>query len=423
MGTANYYGGANSSAMLGDVYPSNFSWLSPLTARDLLALYKRNEYIQLSVDWMSWEAFRKGISFINEDEVVVGDKFGQEYIFKGYDFETSDSQVIHISAFQEFLMWIDAWKQIMTGVAWSRLYDEGSLIVFLDDTIPELSEPGTDDRIWRANPNPQGYMRFIVIQPLQAGNSIGFTVDNEKWDELTNEVKEYRVQIKRGEKTINYFIEADRCIHLLWRKKENGWKGFSRVKSFAHIALSEEQFTKRLLQRAAKVVGGILTIDAESNEEMDALDNAIGTDLTSIDRIYKKPGREIEYKTPDLKAAGEMASIFEIYSKKLCRHMRISQLMLDGEHTGASLGGNDNAEIMNSYSEIFQIQEHYRNDLEKIFFKLGKKDTRFVYVDILPENMMSEDEINDGGKEETDSSSVQPGDWGDKGRNPKDGTD
>jgi hypothetical protein len=95
----------------------------------------------------------------------------------------------------------------------------------------------------------------------------------------------------------------------------------------------------------------------------------------------------MEFITPDLKAAGEFSTIFEMYTKKMCRHMRISQLVLDGEHTGASLGGNDNAETMNSYTEVYEIQEHYRNPLEKVFYKLGKKDTSFVYKEILPEEM------------------------------------
>ena len=169
---------------------------------------------------------------------------------------------------------------------------------------------------------------------------------------------------------------------------------------------------KRVSKRANDLAGGILTIDVESKGEMDAIDKEMGSDLTSVDRIYKKPGREIGYVTPDLKIGGEFNALFDILSRKLCRHMRITQFMLDGEHTGASLGGSNDSEILTSYTEIFQIQEHYRNNLEHIFFKLGKKDTRFIYNNILPEHMMPDDEIMDGGlgdeendqKEKTDKS-------------------
>jgi hypothetical protein len=42
---------------------------------------------------------------------------------------------------------------------------------------------------------------------------------------------------------------------------------------------------------------------------------------------------------------------------------------------------------MSSYTEIYEIQEHYRNHLEKVFYKLGKEKTSFVYREVLPLNM------------------------------------
>jgi len=145
----------------------------------------------------------------------------------------------------------------------------------------------------------------------------------------------------------------------------------------------------------------------------------MGSDLTSIDRVFLKEGRTMEYKTPDLKAAGEFSSIFEMFTKKLCRHMRVSQLILDGEHTGMGLGGNSNVELMNSYSEIYQIQEHYRTDLEHVFYKLGKKNTSFIYNEILPEEMTVDDE-NPDGEGDTDNPDDKKGDAdGKKGNNKK----
>ena len=396
-----YFGGSHQTDwMAGDVYPSNFSFLSNMTAQHLLELYKRNEFIQISVDWMTYEAFRQGISFLKEEEIIQGKKFGQDYIFEGYTYMNPETgEEITVSGFQEYLMWIDMWKLFIRGASWSRLYDEGALLVFLDDILPNEATPGNDQREWKSNPDPQGYSSFRVFQPLACGTETGFSVQPSDWDETTNTIKRYRLQLRHAKEVKDYLVDADRCVHLLWRKRENSWKATSRVRSFAHVALIEEQITKRLVKRANDLAGGILTIDAESKEEMTEISNSLGNDLTSTDIIFKKPGREIEYKTPDLKAAGEFASIFDILAKKLCRHMRISKLLLDGEHDGPSLGGNDNGEIMNSYTEMFQIQNHYRNALEHVFFKLGKSDTRFVYNDILPDDLMVDDEINDGGND------------------------
>ena len=127
-----------------------------------------------------------------------------------------------------------------------------------------------------------------------------------------------------------------------------------------------------------------------SSEERDSIDAEMGEDLTSVDRVFLKEGRDLKYETPDLKAAGEFAVIFELYTKKLIRHMRITQETLDGEKTGAGLGGNTDNDILTSYTEIYEIQEHYRNYLEKVFYKLGKKNTSFVYREILPEDMRVE---------------------------------
>ena len=394
-----YLGGAHQHTLYGDIYPSNTSYTDPKNAKLLYDMYHRNEFVQIMCDWMVAEAFRNWIKFIEDTTPQPGMKFGEEYTFKGYEFEDEETgKVTTLTPFLEYAQWNDVPNNWNRGVSWSRLYNEGSLLVFLDDDneLLKQSEKGEGEEIvWKANPDKQGYQRFTVFQPIQIGTGTGFSVQDANAD---GTVKTWKVQLHtvHMDKAKTFIIDADRCIHLLWKKRENGWTACSRVYPMLGVCKMEEQTFQKLTKRAHDIAGGILHIDGiASAAEQAAIDNDMGNDMTSVDRIYTQAGRTVEYKTPDLKAAGEFATIFEMYTKKLCRFMRISQLVLDGEHTGASLGGNDNAETMNSYTEIYEIQEHYRNYLEKVFYKLGKKNTSFIYREILPEDMRVQEQMQE----------------------------
>ena len=403
--SSRYYGGSHSldNYLSGDIYPSNFSYLDPNLDPDLLKLWRINEFVQLIVDWMPYEAFRQWIQFVEDEGPINGLKFGKPYIFKGYEYKDKITGETHsMTGFEEYCRWNKIQQEFTLAVSMSRLYPEGSLLVFLDD-IPISYSDSNNEIYWKKNPNPQGYHAMKSWQPIQVGTGTGFEVYES--DEFGNVLKwKLNLFTKHMKKAKTFIVDADRCLHIQWIKKENKWESSSRVAGFAKIVQLETEVFQKLSKRAHDIAGGILTFKGiSSKEEQEAIDDAIGGDLTSVDRIYLQEGREIEYVTPDLKAAGEFSSIFEMFTKKLCRHMRVSQLILDGEHTGAGLGANNNIEMLNSYSEIYQIQEHYRSDLEKVFFKLGKNNTTFIYNEILPEEMtsMNEEIGNDESKNET----------------------
>lgn len=393
-----YLGGAHQHYLYGDTYPSNSAYSDPKNARLFYDMYYRNEFVQIMCDWMVTEAFKNWIKFVEDAEPIHATKFGEPYTFKGYEYEDEETgKITTLTPFMEYAQWNDVPSNWDRGVSWSRLYNEGSLLVFLDDNMDLLKQSKKEDQEvkWAKNSDPQGYTRFVVYQPIQIGIGTGFSVQESNAD---GSVKTWKVQVhtQHMKKAKTFLIDADRCIHLLWKKKENGWAACSRILALVPFAKMEEQTFQKLTKRAHDIAGGILHIDGIASEaEQAAIDNDMGNDLTSVDRVYTQAGRTVEYKTPDLKAAGEFATIFEMYTKKMCRHMRISQLILDGEHTGASLGGNDNSETMNSYTEVYQIQEHYRNPLEKVFYKLGKKNTSFVYREILPEDMRVEEQMQE----------------------------
>lgn len=391
-----YQGSAGHHMLYGDIFPSNAAYSDPTSPDHILKLYYRNEFIQLMIDWMTAEAFRNWIVLIEDEKPIDGIKFKLPYKFEGYEYTDKETgKVTTITPFQEFLQWNDVpanWKQ---GVAWSRLYNEGSLLVFLDDsdgllTVATKNKENTEWE-WKANPDPQGYQKFKVYQPKAIGKPTGFEpYSGEGGVAPDGTILKWKLVIytKYMKQSKTFIIDAGRCLHLLWKKRENGWKASSRIWGMFSVCKSEEQTFQKLTKRAHDLAGGILTVTGvASQDEADDLSSDLGDDLTSVDRLFLKEGRVVAYATPDLKASGEFASIFEMYTKKLCRHMRISQLVLDGEHTGASLGGNDNAETMNSYTEIYEIQEHYRNYLEKVFYKLGKENTNFLYREILPEDL------------------------------------
>ena len=422
----------------GDIYPSNASYNDPIWARHLLKMYHRNEFIQLMIDWMPAEAFRNWVTFIEDEKPIEGLKFGQPHTFEGYEYEDEESgKLTKVTPFQEYCQWNNVPLSFEQGVGWSRLYNEGTLLVFLDDdqNLLKMSEKEESEIHWKANSNPQGYTRFIVYQPKEAATGTGFEVYNgEGGVGADGSVNKWKVslhsQYMKSAKT--FIIDAERCIHLLWKKKENGWKACSRVIGMLPTCKSEEQTFQKLSKRAHDVAGGILVIKGIASEaERDAIDAEMGPDLSSVDRVFLQDGRDLKYETPDLKASGEYSAIFELYTKKLVRHMRINQQVLDGEKQGAGLGGNTDNDVELGYTEIKAIQQHYRNDLEKVFYKLGKENTSFVYREPMPEMVRQEQtmqremmehednrmEQTAGTPGQTDSGDKRSGSDDDKGQN------
>ena len=218
-----YLGGAHLHYLYGDIYPSNSSYSDPQNAKLFYDMYYRNEFVQIMCDWMPAEAFRNWIKFVEDEEPISATKFGEDYTFKGYEFEDEETgKVTTLTPFMEYIQWNDVPINFKTGVSWSRLYNEGSLLVFLDDDNELLTQSEKDDQEirWVANSDPQGYTRFVVYQPIQIGLGTGFSVHEANAD---GSVKIWKVQLhtRYMKKAKTFLIDADRCMHLLWKKREN----------------------------------------------------------------------------------------------------------------------------------------------------------------------------------------------------------
>ena len=59
--------------------------------------------------------------------------------------------------------------------------------------------------------------------------------------------------------------------------------------------------------------------------------------------------------------------------------MNQSKKLLVGDSQGAISSATEDKNI--SYSEIYQIQQHYRQAIEHVLWMLGVKDTRFEWID------------------------------------------
>ena len=372
-----FYGYAHKVGTInGDLDPTEFSFDMEVTPDDLLKLFRRNEFIQIACEWSVIESNRQWLLFQKPQNNIKGLKFDLPYTFETFD---------------EYLQWIDFKGKDQLCKTWSRLFGN-SIMLFLDDQkgTPEV---GDTSSIYLP-PNSKGvYSDCQPYHPLcsTSDGMCGYEVLETDDD---GHPSKYRITIfTQGMKSARkYIVDSDRVVEYNAPQKEIKYGGNSRVEGIALIALAEEQTFKRLMKRAHDLAGGILHIDGcSSEEEATALDTVIGSDLSSIDRIFTQAGRTMEYKTPDLKAAGEFTAVFDIFTRKLARHLRVSQQILDGAPSGTLSSAKYNT--LTSYVEILGIQEHYRNSMEKAFHKLGKEDTRFIWNELIPDQMEEQPDL------------------------------
>ena len=392
MADPDFYGYAHKATLgviTGDDDPTDFSFNMVISDEDLLKLYKRNEYVQIKVEWLPGEALRQWLTFKSEKDLeklqdpldpnppeikgdpVSGTKFG-----KPFEFED----------FQEYLSWINAQEKINIAMSWAELFGH-SIAVFLDSDVGKKSPKGN---VITLNKNTTGvYDNFDVYHPLMptSDGDNGYSLISKKIDDM-GKPTQYKIKIftKGMEKSKTILVDADRVVPFFSKKKEIRYGGNSSVEGIAIVALAEEQTFRRLMKRAHDVAGGMLKITGvQSKEEADGLHEAIGEDLSSIDQLMVLPARDVDYITPDLKASGEFRVIFDIFGEKLSRFTRVSKQQMDGAPEGTISSAKYNT--FTSYTPIYQLQAHYHTTLEWVFHKLGLDDTRFEWNEILPDEM------------------------------------
>jgi hypothetical protein len=380
----------------GDINPADFDFNLILTREQKLVLYKRNEIMQLMCEWPVIEALRQRVTF-EEDQDVEYMKFGKVPFTFTATPETFDEITGEIKqeqqAYSKYLEWTGFWLKMREGMSWSQLF--GISAAFLWD-----ENKGVADHVWERSdktleqepiildgglyygPNEDGiYSDFDFYYPATAGN--GFIVKDvdEKGNATLYEVTLMTEGMKRQKK---FYMSAERVVEFPAPRREITYGGNSMTIGLELYALAGEHMTQDLTRRSALLAGGIATFSGiDSNEEAVATDNALGDDITSLDRLFLQTGVGFDYIAPDLKISGEFYSLFDILTRVEARFLRFSQKLMDGESQGVQ--GSAKFDLLSSYTRIYGIQQHYNRPIEEMFYRLGKTNTAFTWNPIIPE--------------------------------------
>lgn len=367
----------------GDKDPNEFNWNMKLTNEEMMALYKRNPIIQLSLDWMTAEALRQKITF-KIDQAIDAEKFGQPHVFDTY---------------LEWFQWIGGWTKLREAIAWSGLY--GIAIAVLWDTqkgikdyrykSSNLNTILTEGLYFPENKDPQAYSDFKVFYPMT--NNLGYKVLDSDDDGIPVLIQ---LNIKIGNKKKDVkkvYVSGKRCVEFIAPRKEDLHEGTSRVHGLMLVALAQEQLLKASLDRAKSMAGGIKYFKTNLNKtDAAAYAQKLAT-LTYNDIAVLDKDSELGILTPDLKASTELSSLNEMMTHEFSRHTRAAQKLIDGESQGIQASAK--YDMLSTYTPIYELQEHYTRPIEELFFHMGKKETTFTWNEIIPEAMDNPNDIID----------------------------
>jgi hypothetical protein len=345
----------------GDADPDDFDWKTTLSAEETMRLFERNAIIQIATSWSFAEAIRAGWVFKKNEGAIVGQKHGEEYTFEN---------------FEEYLEWISFQTELQNAGKWALVFGTSYMIFFNEDLdISQKNAAGV-------------YDRCQAFHPLVDGN--GITVQDV--DKFGRPLKyELHLMTEGMKQSLTIVIDASRVIEFVAPKDKIKYGGSPRCVGLDKMALAEEQMLKALVKRAKDVAGGFLNVPVETEAQALAANTNIGQSITYLKRLFTKNGYKPEYITPDLKAAGEFTAIFNIISLHFSRHLRVSQQALEGLASGTLSSAEYN--FLYSYTYILQLQAHFKATLERCFYKLGKKDTRFIWNDPFPDQGMGKADL------------------------------
>jgi len=362
----------------GDLTPTDFSFNMALTDTHLMGMYIRNEYVQIACDWMPAEALRKWLTFRSDTTPVQGLKHGKEHPFKNFD---------------EYFEWIGGREELENCFGWSRLF--GRCIMFhmdAQEAIDMGAKTLRKGQTYTLGKSADGrYLACRAFHPFCQTEEGGNGYEVGEVDQTTGKPLTYKIHIMtKGMKHERVIIaDPDRVVEFNWKRKQIKYGGDSRVRGLALLALCEEQMFKRLMKRLHDLAGGVRIIPGiKTAEQMTTFmaSDAGANDQSSVDTIgVDRPENAPAYITPDLKTSTEFIAAFDMFTRKICRHTHLSQKILDGESQGVQASAQ--FDMMSSYTEIFQMQNRFKQPMESVFYKLGLEDTEFDWVPILPEEM------------------------------------
>lgn len=363
--------GGNRTFLLGDDDPQDFDFADALDAKDVLALIERSGKAR-KIWWQVDQAFKLGIEF-KKDQPVTAPKFDDE----NFRFET----------FMDWLKWNRSWMEIIKGVKWSQAFGLCINLFFTEDDVPKGMYKATKipffDETTDAFTSTKAVYKKI--------DSIGYElIETEEDVEKTPKI--YHIVLKDNQnvkgqlnENIEYYIHASRVAKATAPQVRLDREGNSALDTAAKYIQVQDQILKATFAVANNLQSGVQAIRVAGFKEATAMkgqmDNNKMTRLLKLWYSGELPLDDIfKMIVPDLKT-GQLTELYMISQKEIATGLGISIKDLGEEDVpmGFGIGGKEEGEMI-TQNRVHHIQNHYSRFLEECFYKLGKEETSFEWV-------------------------------------------
>jgi hypothetical protein len=367
--------------------PTEFSFEKQITRSDLLKLSKENSDIDKQCFWLPDQAFCEGIN-LKDDSSFDNAKFDNPYTFP---------------KFSDWLYWSNSWEELQKAVSFSELFGVSIILCLNDDNIKEYKgkkyfaqseQPATSIKSFYAFVNDSGYWiekfdddgnpEIYKIQiAWRTSDQNGFVIENA-------------LNVKKNAVTI-YYVHASRVVRFPAFQKDLSYAGTPKAFLSYWISRAKQIYFESVVNGIKNMSGGTIVRRVASESEKDEIE-AIDTEHNYQNRIYIYDrgvplGDMVQVFVPDFKSAQFVDFITEI-NKYVAQASNLSLRVYGEEDIGSGLGeGGANFSTNLIRSQIRNIQSHYQQYIEHVFYKLGREETSFDWNE--PEEYTEEEEKSD----------------------------
>lgn len=378
---------SSSSYIAGDVDPANFSYTKKIPRSSQLHLLIRNSKIQKATVWKAGEMIRERWEF-KKEQPVIATKHGTDFTFE---------------TFNEWLEWIGFMQEVLKVLFWSLNFGDGILVFYNGNEKSSKKEITLDAS--------GDYNSCRAYYPIIESN--GYTIEDV--DPLLNTPSLYKIKLQahKAKNSITILAPASRVVRFSAPQKDLKYAGTSVVSTIRHDCIGQEQIKRAIVTQANNMGAGILAVKAANPDEKAIIDATIGDVLTHLRRVYYKNPEEFDklfnFIMPDIKM-DQIERLNAIIQTDIATGTDISKSVLEGAPQGALSSAA--FDTFNTYSNIKQLQQHYKRAMEESFFKLGKMDTTFTWGDPTPTPPEGENkdlDTNDPNTNNTNTSNEKEG--------------
>jgi len=374
----------------GDDDPKEWDINDPILISELLELYQRDGYLDLSISFMVDRAMQSGITF-REEEKLVRDKFGGDEEFEDYI---------------AYAKWVGIWEELAKAWKWSRLFGEAICVFFMPNehptewdghyTLPSGKKPYyaefperpqcTAAKAYYPFVARNGYKVVKKADPFNAPEVFEILTLDENQDD-TGETVETKV----------YYAHISRVVHFINPQKNLGMRGSSSAEPMVKIVKAKDQMLRSIINRAKSVIAGILAARVTGEDEVDAIDAEL-SDISFIKKIYVTGNDPIDEQIhliiPELNM-DQFEKLHLILQKAIAVTTHLSIRHFGEEDLPSGLGdGTSKYSSEIERQEMYNIQNHVRRQFETAFWLMGKDSTEFEWNEILDDLQFKENTQN-----------------------------